>query len=462
MYGIFSASRTDVYDYLRCPKIVALKTWKNLKKPKPEKKEIPSRNFRYEIGTIGEVLTQKAFSTEDIIHEISSDSITESYNEDQSEFLDEEIEDFTDDDLESVIEKQSLSSIKVDLKKRGVQLDVEMNNILKNTVMGLGKIKGYINDEFGKIEILGHGESRNGVFPNKVRPDFVAMSEDKKPILVEVKNTSSKSKADQFQASFYNTIGSRYGVMCMEERIENNVKTIFPKVIDDAISQTLLIYPIQGKFEKITDMINIDKNIIKEIWLAKQLGLKGKSPKTDCHSKCPHHRLGELPEDNFEPAIPLPLILSKGWIEQDIDLDTEYIRRYLYKSTVGRVIYDGLWDINFAENLAKDSLDKIKLEKKLEKLDKKRELFLDEVSVKTGFTKQELRKITSSNFHSSIQKEQNKAEKLMKTELDVWKKIIGAKNLKSLRNTIKGQTTKLYPLPKGTKKFVNDSWKLWK
>ena len=87
--------------------------------------------------------------------------------------------------------------------------------------------------------------------------------------------------------------------------------------------------PGMGNLKKITDTIPLDKNLVRNIWIAKQLGLKGRTPKTDCDSRCPHHRYGSLPEGNLEPAIPLALIVAKGLVECGADLDTEYLRRYL-------------------------------------------------------------------------------------------------------------------------------------
>lgn len=465
MYNIFTASRYDVYDYLRCPKIVALKTYKNLKKPTPKKKINPNRNLKHEIGTIGELITQKTFSNEDFIREIPSS------NAESSEFDELDVDEFETDvdeydseyDLESLVEKQALPTIRVDLKRKGVLLDSQMNKILKNTIIGLGKIKSQLTEKYGKIEILGHGESRSGILPNKVRPDFIAISEDQKPVMIEVKNTSNVNmKSDHFQASFYNTIAKKYGVVVMEERTENGIKTIIPRSIDDRISETLLVYPRHGKFEKITDTTSLDKNLVKNIWIAKQLGLKGKTPKTDCDSKCPHHRHGDLPEDNLEPAIPLPLVIAEGLIEQGVDLDTDYLRRYLWRNGIGKIIDDGLYEIRHAEYLAKEgSYSQSKVETRLKNLEKKKDTFLEEIVEKTGFSMQEISKITSKEASRTHIKEQKKAEKEMKGVFEPWKKLLGAKSLKSLKNTAKGQSTRLYPIPKDSERFVKKSWKLW-
>ena len=445
---------------------MAIKTHRNLEKPKPDREKPPQRNIRYEVGTIGEILTQKMLSgkPED---EVLSKYADKFESEESGEEIDYE-EDATYSKSEyrsdSIFERETIPRIKLDLENKGVLLDSNMKEILKTTIVGLGKIKRYLNEEYGEIEIIGHGESRNGVLPNKVRPDFVAVSKNQKPILIEVKNTANTNqRADNFQASFYNTIVKKYGAIVLEERMESDYKTIIPRTITDTISETVLVYPRQGKAEKVTDTIDLDKDLIKEIWLAKQLGLIGKSPKTDCDSSCPHHRLGDLPEDNFEPAIPLALIYSEGLVEQNADLDTTYLRNFLWKTGFGRIISDGLSDVSYAEFLTRSGgmSDKSKIEKKLEAISQKKEKFLDDVSEKTGFSRQEIDKITSRDATRSYTQEIKKLEKEMKNELNPWKKLLGKKNFDSLRNIAKGQSTKLYPLPKNSAEFIRKSWKAW-
>jgi len=457
MYSIFTASRYDVYDYLRCPKIISLKTWKNLKKPSQVKKKLPRRNLTYKIGKIGEELTKTAFSEKEIISEIDSDGSIDSDYEFESEEQD------TDYELESLVEKNALSEIELNLKSKGVMLDSQMKQVLRDTIVGLGKIKTHLSEKYGKIKILGHGQSRSGILPNTVLPDFIALSEGGKPIMIEVKNTSSIGrKTNHFQASFYNAVASKSGVVVLEERTENGINTIVPRSLDDRISETLLVYPRHGKYEKITDVISIDKNLVKNIWIAKELGLKGQSPKTDCDSKCPHHKHGELPEGNMEPLIPLSLIFAEGLIEQGSNLDIYYLRKYLGRQGIGSIISDGLFDIWQAEYQTKYySSDKTLEEKNLEKIAKKKESFLDEITEKTGFSRQEISKITSKEEKRNFATQMTKAEKEMSDSFNSWKKILNEKTLKKLRINAKSQFTKQYPIPNDSKRFVKRSWKLW-
>jgi len=310
MAGIFTVSREDYYDYLRCPKIVAIKTHRYFTKPPPPPRPQISRNLPYEIGTIGELATKEILSEPEEF-EGSGDF------EGDEEFEDEE---FTISEPEFVPRK-----LEINLKAKGVQLDQTMRDVLKETLEGLKTIKKYLTDEYGNINIIGRAESRSGVMPGKVRPDYVAMSENlKKPLLIEIKNTAKISaKQDNFQASYYNSLAQKNGVLVVEERIEKGKNEIKPIMFENVLPETLLVYPRLKAFQIVTENIKIDQKTIVSIWQAKQLGIQGKTPHTNCDSKCPHHRYEELPEDNIEPAIPLPLILAKGVCEQDHDLDAE-------------------------------------------------------------------------------------------------------------------------------------------
>lgn len=463
MFSIFSVSRQDIYDYLRCPKIVSLKTYKNSKKLTPKPKVMPNRNIRQEIGTIGEVLTQRVFSdkTEKEVlleYEQGFDTKGEEYEEEIDEIS--EPSSFISEEL---VKKQLLPPIKVDLENRGVELDSQMKEVLKDTITGLSKIKKYLQDQYGQVRIIGHGESRNGLLPNKIRPDFVATVENqKKPILIEVKNTEvTNVKADHFQASFYNTIGREFGVTIIEERVESNFKTILPRTVTEKISETLLVYPRQGRFEKIVDDIKIDKKIVDDVWRAKQLGIKGQSPKTDCGSSCPHHRHGELPEGNLETAIPLPLIYSKGWIEQKKDLDIKYLKGFLWRKGIGEILDNGLFEIDQARfEVRMRTGDQEQRQKNFDILDKQKEKFLEDMSKKLGFSKDLLERITSRDFIYP-NKENKILEKEMANELKPWKELLGDKKFKLLKNAAKGNATKLYPLPDKSENFVKKSWKEW-
>ena len=473
-----------MYDYLRCPKIVSIRTYRNLKKPKTQPQKKLERNIRYEIGTIGEVLTKKMFDgSENNVLTKFEEEITTSGGFEPSQEIDSEVELEFDEGqeleereegltasydsrlLENLISTRqgSVPPIQLDLSQRGIQLDSQMNEILKNTILGLAKIKKYLRDEYGELTIIGRGESKNGLLPNKIRPDFVAISENKKPILIEVKNSATlNKKGNQFQAAFYNTIAKKYGVVVLEERLETDSTTIIPKTIHDPITETLLIYPRLGIYKKIDDTIPLDKKLVDEVWRAKQLGLQGRSPKTDCGSSCPHHRLGELPDGNLETAIPLSLIYAEGLVEQGVDLDLNYLRGYFWKIGMGSAIRDSLWDIRHAEFMSRfRTSNQSQKQKNHELIQNEKEKFIEETVEKTGFDRKTIEKLFSESSWRSPWKEIEKIDKEFHNELNPWEKLLGAKNLKKMKNAAKGNATKLYPIPDKSEDFIRKSWKAW-
>ena len=87
---------------------------------------------------------------------------------------------------------QRMTLMKKDLGKHRIALDETIGGILKETVKGLEVIKRQINDQYGEINVIGRGESRNGLLSSTSRPDFVAVVGDrKKLVMVEVKNTKT-------------------------------------------------------------------------------------------------------------------------------------------------------------------------------------------------------------------------------------------------------------------------------
>ena len=198
--SIFTVSRQDVYDYLKCPKIVAFKTHMSLR-------EGPSASRRagglgHETGVIGEIATRHMLAENVPRHEPLGLEGGLSGGHDVQEG-----------------HAQRMTLMKKDLGKHRIALDETIGGILKETVNGLEVIKRQINDQYGEINVIGHGESRNGLLSSTSRPDFVAVVGDrKKLVMVEVKNAKTAgAKPDKFQATFYNTVGSKFGITIMEE-----------------------------------------------------------------------------------------------------------------------------------------------------------------------------------------------------------------------------------------------------
>lgn len=410
----FTVSREEVYDYFRCPKIVAIKVFRKLNQP-DEAEGPPRRQPEVPasvIGKIGEAAVVAAFSPAAAV----AKSVTM---------------------LKEAITSQTRDSV----VSMGVVVDANAARILEETTKGIAEVRASIVKEFGDVQVIGRGGCKNGPFPGEALPDFVVTTpKHREPILVEVKNTSKPVRTDHFQASFYNTVARETGVVVHEQRFETGKLNLTPIAYHQSIAETLLVYPRGGTFERVTDKVELGEDTIKKVWQAKQLGFLGKSPHTDCDSKCPHHRMGfNLPEGDLEVVKPLPLIFAKGMIEAGTDLDTNYLHHYFYKSGIG----NDLWQWTFEANR-----DQRLKEEVVKRLASKFDLPADLVE-KMAFRRERI-------------PDPKDVLKAMSGDVEPWGKMLGAKQMRHLGPTLQGLVTRVYSLPQKSEEFVKQSQEKWR
>ena len=409
--SILTLSRTDVYDYTRCPKIVAIKTYRLIHPPKPKVvsriEPVVSRSLT---GKIGELSTALSLSTE------GGDE--------------EEIEDEVIDEVGST------------LVRRGERIDGLAREMIKETVVGLRETRRYIRDEYGNVKVIGKGRCKNGPFPGTAIPDLVALApKHHRPILIEVKNTPKPSESDRFQAGFYNTVARNTGVLIQEQRVDGDKPSFVPEVSYNSITDTFLVYPRGETYQKITERVDLGERRLKDIWRAKQLGLIGKSPETDCDSKCPHHRYHkELPEGNLEPGKPIPLIYAKGLIESNYDMDLDYLQKYSMQIGTNWRLWNRIY-------LARDDTTK-------------RAKLIDSLSREIRLPVEMVNKML---FEEQDSPEPRKVLKLMADEFEPWEGLLNREWLRKIKreSRAKSETSKIYPIPDGSERFVKQSWHKW-
>ena len=410
--SILTLSRTDVYDYERCPKIVAIKTYRVIHPPKPKfmlRREPPvSRSLT---GKIGELSTATSLSLEG--------------------------------DDEEEVEDEAIDLVESKLAMRGERIDGLAKKMIIETVRGLRNARRYIREEYGDVRVIGKGRCKNGPFPGIAVPDLVALTpKDSRPILIEVKNKPTEpSNADRFQARFYNTVARNTGVLVHEQRMDGNKPDFVPKVHHNSITDTFLIYPRGRTYEKVTQRVDLGEERLRDVWRAKQLGLLGKSPETDCDSKCPHHMLHkELPEGNLEPAKPIPLIYAKGLVESHFDFDLAYLQKYSVEIGTRWRIWNRIYLVG------DDAVKKARL--------------VEDVSRETRLPVEILRKMM---FDEQDTPEPRKVLETMADEFEPWERLLNREWLHKVKkeSTAKREASKVYPIPNGSELFVKQSWDEW-
>lgn len=402
---LFILSRTDLYDYGRCPKIVAYKAYRSLRverRPIEEVSAAPSESTV--IGKIGEFAIAAGFQGGGIPSSVELDS--------------------------RVVER---------LEDVGIQVDDRVREILVETTKGLPEILTEVQEAYGYLKIIGKGVSRSGFLPSQANPDFVAVTSTGLPVIIETKNTKAKGPAHEFQTAFYNTLARETGVVVIDSGVQNGKLILEPSAIHDVKTESVLIYPRLQEYERVTRTVDLSQERIEEVWRSKQLGYLGEEPFNDCDSKCPHHRLKmELQEGNLEVAAPLPVTFAKGAVESGADLDARFL--YDYKRRMGIA-------------------ELIERAKRIGKIDS-----LVSKMVQKGTISSSLANRLASLEYSDINWPNTESvAKEMESQIEPWFEIMGKKRLKESGTGIMGLATRHFTLPNESKRFVkrsNESWEL--
>lgn len=403
MRSIYTVSREDLYDYLRCPKIVAIKAYKALRRV-PETIPRPLRALEpATIGRVGEAAVQVG--------------------------------------LEGMPQASAMREITRMVPE--VNLNEYLRTVAFASLKGIEKIRKSLTKEYGEINIIGKGEGRHPDLAGTVLPDFIAFTaKSKNPVMIEAKNTAGLNQRDRFQAEFYNGVADRFGVYLLEERFERGTPAISPRLIESK-AETILIYPRLASHLVVKERFVPDRRVIKEVWKAKELGLKGLMPETDCGSDCPHWKWKiDLPEGNMEPIPPPPLIFSEGILESDYNLDINYQVTYAWKVLPSKV-KDALLFARLRGRSVKE------LKEWLVNV-----AGLDQEAAEVSLDLEKLRYFHNSKPSTEV------LLKSMKSELRPWEEIL-KNRIKVSAAVIFGKATSIYSLPTKSSKFVGDAWKRW-
>jgi hypothetical protein len=144
----------------------------------------------------------------------------------------------------------------------------------------------------------------------------------------------------------------------------------------------------------------------------------------------------------MEPLPPLPLIFSKGNIENGVDLDLEYQTSYAWDLLPSRIKLALL----FSQTAGQLSALKNWLVTNLMISDEAADLVLDNAKRESFLNS----KPTSDDLL-----------KLMENELEPWEAIL-KQRLKSSAPSILARATSVYSLPKDSTRFVANAWGRWR
>lgn len=402
--SIYTISREDLYDYRRCPKIVAIKAHRKLNEV-PRRGPARVRSIEPAvIGMIGEAAVKLG--------------------------------------LQGAPRATAIEQISATIPQTDVS--VYLKQIALESLEGVEQIRRQLEKQYGQLTVIGRGEGRHPDLAGKVRPDFVAYSEaSKTPVIIEAKNSRKPTPADNFQAVLYNGIAERFGVYVLEERMEHEFQTLRPELVDGR-AETILVYPRLSKHTVVKEQFVPDSAMIKGIWKAKELGFKGLTPETSCGEKCPHNRLkAKLPEGDMEPLTPLPLVFSEGVLESGFNSDASYQANYAWRL------------LPLAVKVAV-SLSSVRAVKGLTEL---RDWLTHTVGVDQEAAEILLNPARRESFRAS-RPDAAKLRNAMQGKLEPWRRVLKDR-LETNAPSILALATAVYSLPKGSFRFVKDAWDRW-
>ena len=405
MTSIFTVTREDLYDYERCPKIVAIKAYRAVTSS-PAAPLVDQRRVQEPatIGKIGEMAVKLT--------------------------------------LQGMPRHEAMERIVHAIPE--IKINEYLAQIAAQSVEGMEEIRRSLNAAYKEVTIIGRGEGRHPDLAGTARPDFIGLTEhDGKPIIVEAKDSAKEARPYKFQAMFYNGIADKFGVYLLRERLEGELARFSPRILRGS-AETVLVYPRLASFSIVKEKYVPTEPVIKAVWKAKQLGLSGRVPENECERKCPHNRLKvRLPEGNMEPLPPLPLIFSEGSIEEGFDLDLEYEAGYAWNLLPSRIKLAVL----FSEGSG-SGLNGLKnwLVQNLMISSEAADVVLDNVK-------------RESFLHSKPTADH--LMRLMRSELEPWETILNER-LPASATSILARATAVYSLPKGSSRFVKDAWGRWR
>ena len=327
----FTINWQDFYDYLRCPKILSFEC-AGVKSKKIVRRREPLIESNI-VGDIGEKVTQKLLPR-----------VTERFYEGKSVE-----EGFIKEKIHEVCTRIIPKVIRVNKERVRSSVISMLYEIAEGTVKGIVEVGKVIAEKYGVVELVGRGELKDPTLPSFSLPDFLfkVRGEDKY-ILLEVKNSKTMKKEDEFQAKFYANLVLNGGLAIKENfHFEEGKASIIPLSSIQSKVDVFLLYP-RLKVLKEVSIEKFDfKNHLLKIWEAKLLGFMGKQPEVEKRSycrRCPwkeycsNYGNRDIPVSSLEEIpVPLHLLLAKSVIEVGYELDSLWLARYL-SSHISRLI----------------------------------------------------------------------------------------------------------------------------
>ena len=470
-------SWSEIYDYIRCPKIVSFKA-AGLKTRTITSRKPPAIE-PHVAGKIGEQVV------EIFLQPLTSPEFDLDITEEAADIIEES--GGSASLPESLIKRMAMSLFRrrPDLKKKLLKRLEELrlpagNEIIRSmidqAIAGIQISALTLREKYGEMELLGHAEVKASVLPSYLRPDFIFKPRKSNAIMiVEVKNKAKITAQDRFQASFYASLGMLGGI-AVREHITLEGPSLAPMSILKPQTHCILLNVRTGFVEEVPAEIDV-MSLLRGIWEAKQLGLIGKQPDAElreycrkCRWKkfCSHFSSSGPPVAALNDlAKPVPLIIAKGLLDQGVNLNLLWWEKYIYeydwsvRCAVRQLERSFSEELNSALERGLSVSDWMELRRRFrERIRKLYEDTLRETLEHLGLDDEEIRALLNGPVS---QDDFNKACEEFKSEIERWEDI-----MKRLGYTVECNPwlnmhgfRKYTTLPRMSGKLTEDAWKWW-
>jgi len=490
--GLITITWQNVYDFLRCPKILAFKTAGLCVREKTQTRACQGRSVNpVNLGTLGEIVAEELLppltsqGADLQLAERVLDSIGEPSIDDEPSFSELLIGGLAEKMRKILFRRRPDLKEKLLERVRSLRVDLDgaLKSIFDQVVAGIQLVAAIIRERYGEMEFIGHAEAKTPTLPSFLRPDLVFKVKNTETLLlIEVKNKKRLNAQDRFQAAFYASLGSIGGIAIREHRTLGEGYSLAPKSFLKPHSGCVLINVRTGTVEETSPEVDV-LPMLEKIWEAKHLGLLGKQPEAApsdycrrCLWKkhCEHFTRSGPPTASLDTvAKPLPLLMAKGLLERNIDLDALWWEEYLWRCVSGlwsrfsphlrslqKTIIDGLHDgtLNVIDYLELSRLLSIKRQE----LRKKVINFVIE-HVKPHIQNDKLQDILAGHAIVPFEIVED-VQRMFASEIEPWRRLLEGRYhvrwLQDPRRQISLLRT-YATLPTMSEQLVSDAWRVW-
>ena len=332
--SVWKISHDDLYDYVRCPRILAFKYMGV--KVRVQRHRSPTEVSPYTIGRIGEEAFIHALESRGAVNlskVVQIDEIKSAMDFEDSTST----ADAAENERETLdrISKKVMSSIDPETLSKAKDA---INAVIKSSVEGALQLVKDLESRYGKPVVFSKANVRSTILQAQGYPDFIVGFENNRYVILEVKNAQRPSTTHIAQAGFYMEASKLAGATILMERITENRIELEPIAMSN-ITDSIVVYPRLKEIRTALEFGLTTEDALN-IMKIKHLATKGLVPKEANYTYCnkcqfrnvcksmPESKKVEL--NSVKIAIPLPITIALKVNEKyGIDLDLLFHGFYL-------------------------------------------------------------------------------------------------------------------------------------